>query len=287
MSYSRVLVATDLSEHALRAAELARHVAGAGAQFRVLHVEAPPLDVDDVPPSELDARERYAAERRASMDLDLKGFAERAGLRGATVAVRVGGVAREVAAEAAAFNADLVAIGARGQTRWERLLVGSNARGILRRVEQADVLVARAGAAPRRVLVATDFHPPARAAAKRAVDVAKRCGAQLIAFHVLEHGPIAEALRVEEADAPRAESAREAARRRLHDANARLLDGSAIEVLVEGRAPQETSSFASEHGVDLVVVGTHGGGRFERALLGSVAEGIVERVACSALVVRA
>ncbi|MEM0030636.1 MAG: universal stress protein [Candidatus Nitrosocaldus sp.] len=52
---------------------------------------------------------------------------------------------------------------------------------------------------------------------------------------------------------------------------------SIVEAIVE---------YAEEEGVDLIVVGTRGRSRFVRALLGSVAQGVITYARCPVLVVR-
>ena len=72
----------------------------------------------------------------------------------------------------------------------------------------------------------------------------------------------------------------------LHAYNERVLGGRATEALAKGRAARATVQRARRAGADLIVAGTHGAGAVERAMLGSVAEGLVEKASCSVLVVR-
>jgi universal stress protein A len=57
------------------------------------------------------------------------------------------------------------------------------------------------------------------------------------------------------------------------------------EVLI-GVPAAEIVRYAREHGVDLMVVGTHGRGQLRRAFLGSVADRVVREASCPVLVVR-
>ena len=69
--------------------------------------------------------------------------------------------------------------------------------------------------------------------------------------------------------------------------NARELGGAARVVTLRGRPAVELAEAARAEGADLVVVGSHGSGVLERALLGSVAEVVVERAPVGVLVVTA
>ncbi len=54
----------------------------------------------------------------------------------------------------------------------------------------------------------------------------------------------------------------------------------------EGEAAEEITKVAGEEDADLVVVGSHGAGMAERALLGSTSERVVREAPCPVLVVR-
>jgi nucleotide-binding universal stress UspA family protein len=51
-------------------------------------------------------------------------------------------------------------------------------------------------------------------------------------------------------------------------------------VVVEGRAASSIAQFADEHGIDLVMMPTHGYGPFRRALLGSVTAKVLHDASC-------
>ncbi len=119
----------------------------------------------------------------------------------------------------------------------------------------------------REVLVATDFSEIADEAVRAARQHAERFGARLHLLHVLETA---------EGDAAQ----------RL----AQLSEGLGASVPVLVRAPagdpaNEIARYASEHGVDLIVVGTHGRTGMSRALLGSVAERVIRTAPCPVLAV--
>jgi nucleotide-binding universal stress UspA family protein len=57
-------------------------------------------------------------------------------------------------------------------------------------------------------------------------------------------------------------------------------------VFLEGDPAEEIVRYASEAGMDLIVMGTHGRSGLERLLMGSVAEKVMRDAACSVLVVK-
>ena len=62
--------------------------------------------------------------------------------------------------------------------------------------------------------------------------------------------------------------------------------GSAIGVTRMGNPPLEIVNYASQNGIDLIVIGTHGRGGFMHLLLGSCAEKVVRKAECPVLTVR-
>jgi nucleotide-binding universal stress UspA family protein len=120
----------------------------------------------------------------------------------------------------------------------------------------------------RRVMFATDFSPLAHAAGAVARDIARESGAVLQVVHVVPP--------VTETPAPA----------RLRDAAAALGTGPAVEtVQLSGRPATAIAAHARDHGIDLIVVGTHGRTGVSRALLGSVAEAVVRHAPCPVLCV--
>ena len=139
-----------------------------------------------------------------------------------------------------------------------------------------------------RILCAVDFSTCSRAALEHAAELARRFDARLSIVHVWK-GPLAlgPALGV----APPALAADDEVElgRRLDGwrAEAERLAGREVRAtLAIGAAVAEVVRVAREEQVDLVVVGTHGHTGVKRAVLGSIAEGIVRHAACAVLVVR-
>ncbi|HEX2023037.1 MAG TPA: universal stress protein [Candidatus Thermoplasmatota archaeon] len=292
MAYSRVLIATDASQPAAYAARLAMKLADPDGAVRLVSVIAFP----DVPGFlAAPVREEIlaaSAARQAETRQAMAEWARRAGVQGPDVAVREGHVAREIAHEAVDFGADLVAVGSHGAGRVERLILGSTARSVLHHAP-CDALVARGedGAAPavRRILVATDFYGPSKSAARRAARIAEETGAETILLHAVDPGSWSGVL----SDAPGGPGrvdrgwVEKSVAEIVHALNLELFGGKAREVVRQGRAAAAIAKVAHDEGADLIVLGTHGFGPVARAILGSVATGVVEQAPCSVLVSRA
>jgi nucleotide-binding universal stress UspA family protein len=139
---------------------------------------------------------------------------------------------------------------------------------------------------PKKILVGTDFSEGSDRALDAAIDFAKLVDGSLELIYVdqlpsqelpvvfgyfdLEEGgyyPFVE----------RSLAAREA--------RARAAGVACAAMQVEGSPAAEIVRHAREAGVDLVVVGTHGRRGISHALLGSVAERVVQRAGCPVLTV--
>jgi nucleotide-binding universal stress UspA family protein len=140
----------------------------------------------------------------------------------------------------------------------------------------------------KHILVAHDFEPDSDAALDYALGLARSLGARITLLHTYEVPSMgAPELLVMATDWTKQIGT--VARESLDKITARAAgSGTPIASEVrEGAAWREVESFAREHQVDLVVVGSHGRRGLSRALLGSVAEKIVRTAPCPVLVVRA
>lgn len=294
MRYQRVLIATDLSENARQAARLGARFAASGGQVRVLHVvhqpEPPVYLVDRIKPR----YDELASARRAGVRDAIDAWSSRAQLPPHETVVREGTPSREIEKEARDFGADLVVVGAKGRGRLAEALLGSTARSVLHRLP-CDLLVVHETQAEiqmplKRIVVATDFYEPSKAAARTAAGLAAQSGAQLVALHVIDNdlwtASAYGAPGLERSPVDRAWLEKNVGEM-MAEFNRETMGGQARPVLRHGRAGPETARAADEERADLVVVGTHGAGPIERALIGSVAEDIVQRAKAAVLVVRA
>jgi nucleotide-binding universal stress UspA family protein len=139
-----------------------------------------------------------------------------------------------------------------------------------------------------RVVVPTDFSSCAEAAWVAAQRVARAFGAELVLVHVLVNAP-----RFSEGLADRSlsevlDDARTWATAELTSRVTRATEAGcrARFLLREGVPYREILDVATDERADLLVVGTHGRGGLNRALLGSVADRVIRLAPCAVLSIR-
>lgn len=140
------------------------------------------------------------------------------------------------------------------------------------------------------ILVPTDFSDTSDAALDFARAIAENFGASLHLLHVFED-PLATGAFGAEAYAPIPPATRDAL---IEDAAARLAHrlppadelryGGTTEI-VGGVSAPTIVEYARKHGVDLIVMGTHGRTGMAHLLMGSVAERVVRCAECPVLTV--
>jgi nucleotide-binding universal stress UspA family protein len=139
-----------------------------------------------------------------------------------------------------------------------------------------------------RIVAATDFSSCADAAVEMARRLAAAHDAELVLVHTAPDEPPwtegAGAGQVQEALASgRAWAVAELERRATE---ARAAGVRARAVIRTGSPWREILELATDERADLVVIGTHGRGGVERALLGSVADRVMRLAPCPVLTVR-
>ena len=137
-----------------------------------------------------------------------------------------------------------------------------------------------------KILVATDGSERNRAAVEEALQIGRECGSAVFAAYVMD-------VSVFESAAPDVVMIRDTWTVIQKEADAALgrirtiAKGVNLEtVILEGKPAAEIVKFATENQIDLIVIGTKGKRGFERLLLGSVAEQIVQSATCKVLVVK-
>jgi len=138
----------------------------------------------------------------------------------------------------------------------------------------------------KKVLIAIDGEPVAVRAAETGVDLAQALGAEVAFVHVVDASlaysgdtgpPASELIAAAKLDAKRLVTA---LRQRLSP------HSSVLEFIQVGTPSEEIVKAAKEWSADLLVIGSHGRGGMQRALLGSVAETVMRRAPCPLVVVR-
>ena len=135
------------------------------------------------------------------------------------------------------------------------------------------------------ILLATDFSPEAEQAEQKAVELAKRCGAELSLVHVVDYYPSMQ-LEGGLAMLPNIEE-------RLNEKAQEDLDACVARLPIElkatyiGHGPPKgvIIEYATEIGADLIVLGSHGRHGLG-LLLGSTATGVLHVAKCDVLAVR-
>jgi nucleotide-binding universal stress UspA family protein len=142
----------------------------------------------------------------------------------------------------------------------------------------------------RRVLHATDFSTASSRAFKRAVDIAKASGAELLLVHVLPSvfpvvadGYVSPKVYEDLEAATRADGQKRLDRlaRRARASGARVKS-----LLLEGAPHERIAQAARARKADMVVIGTHGRTGFAKLVLGSVASRVLAISPCPVLTVR-
>jgi nucleotide-binding universal stress UspA family protein len=146
-----------------------------------------------------------------------------------------------------------------------------------------------ASRAIERIMVAVDGSENAKRAAARAIDIAKRLGAELhivnvIPIPVLATGAMAPSMEtyfdsMEKEGKALVEEVAGTARKQGVNVTTVILDNVTSTVYA-------ITNYAEQKRIDLIVVGSRGLGGFKRMLLGSVSSGVLNHANCSVLVVR-
>lgn len=140
----------------------------------------------------------------------------------------------------------------------------------------------------KTILVPTDFSECSDAALRYGRALASAFGATLHLLHVVQD-PYTQPWAAEAFPAPLGDMLNEwqaQARDRLCKVIPEAERPTTMVTTVVGSPALEIVRYASEQGIDLIVIGTHGRGPFGHMLLGSVAERVVRKAPCPVLTVR-
>lgn len=132
-----------------------------------------------------------------------------------------------------------------------------------------------------QILFPTDFSAHSDEALHTAEILARQSGAALQIVHVFD--PKEKAKR---GDCPGADEAKSGAKQRLLATMPAGPNLAVDHALLEGDTVDEIVRYASQHQVDLIVMGSHGRTGIPRVVLGSVTTQVVRHAACPVLTVR-
>ena len=280
----RLLLATDLSARSDRALERGLQLARQHkAHLTVLHI------VDEDLPVAVGTQLAATAEAEIETVLAKVGRPRDVEL---SICVIPGRDYRAIVEAAEKDGCDLVILGRHRDEAGDRPLRGTTMERVLRLGRVPVLVVAdRAGGPYRRVMIGIDFSAFSRLAVKAALAVASGADFNLVhAFQVPFEGFLpGSAARVD------VQSERDEALARiideemtaLLDAHAAKAQGNLHRVLRHGETISVLRAEAARVKPDLLVIGTHGRVGIAHALLGSVAENLLNHPPCDVLAVKA
>jgi nucleotide-binding universal stress UspA family protein len=206
-----------------------------------------------------------------------------------------GAPADAIVREASRVKADVIVMGWRGHGPLRRLLTGSVSRGVVRRAPCAVLVTRRAITRVNRIIVAVDGSSQARAAVDFVARLPGR-GRRVTLVTVVEAMGLPSQVHLTSAmratvrsEVDRINRGRQVrARKELERARARLARrGWKADVTVASGAPlRELLRLVARSKADLLVLGARGATGLDRLLLGSVANGALNRCPVPVVVVR-
>ncbi len=260
----RVLAATDGSEHGLCAVVTGAGCAGrTGANLQLISV----VDTILLPMSAEGAEYHTVVE--AELRARVEAHAEEADATAAPIHIRKGHAAPVITETAEELEADLIVVGAHPRPAVARFLVGSTAERVIR-LSHSPVLVATEKRREpfRRILATVDLSRQSRRVLETAAAIAQADQAAIKTLYVQDRlTPM-----LMEAAVFDVREHRDHARNQFEQALSEVSLPSELMMsaeIREGHAGHEVLHEAQDWDADLIVMGTHGFGFFNRLLLGS------------------
>ena len=286
VAFQNVLVATDLSPFSERALGWAKGIARRYAsELYVTHIISP-SETALIPPeywgSTEEALEEAAARDMEGLDANLQTLRHK-------MLLRHGSVCDSISEEIREFGIDLLVMATHGRGGFGRLMMGSVAEEMLRRVHCPVLTIGPKVVGPvigepgfERILFATNFGPESLAAASYAISLAQEFEAQLTLLHVMNEADF---------DLPvDPQVALEVRTERLHNivpADAALRHEPQY-LLEFGNAAEQILRMAEEGNAGLIVLGAKSTGHMGLAvhLSSAIAHEVVSSAACPVLTIR-
>jgi nucleotide-binding universal stress UspA family protein len=208
-----------------------------------------------------------------------------------TSEVREGNPWEEVLAAARETRADVVVLGTHGRGGFDRLLIGSVAEKLIRRLDCSVLAVCHESGhalkAPheiRRIVIATDFASSSLKGLSDGLAIARKTGADVTVVHAIEHAPEPHAH--PEAASYRAallEEGLSKVKQALAEAGGEPRDTPRIAF---GRPSEQILDVAASEGADLIVMGAQGHGMIEHLISGSNTQHVIRNASCPVLIAR-
>lgn len=204
------------------------------------------------------------------------------------IIVKAGDIRQELLATVEEKEVDLVVMGSRGRSYFERMLLGSVTERLLRKLPVPILTVSHLdpereihtpGPVPlQRIVYATDLSEASEAGLEFSIRLAHGLDAHLTVLHVVQAVDIAlYGMETASFMPDYAAEARAQATERLNKLVALVSNGSVpITTVVADGVPYEAINRISEQNhADLIVINLQGKGMLERALLGTTAERVI------------
>jgi nucleotide-binding universal stress UspA family protein len=287
---TRLLLATDCSNEAARAQEMAVFLAGTS------HAELDILSVLEAPPGmdpEYQVNQLYLERLHKEVGKVVDRVVSEASSLGVKAKARVlqGIPVQQINEAAGELKSDLIVMGTRGRTGLAHVLLGSTAEGVVRGAPCPVLTVRSAAKGSRppgiaRILVPVDFSDCSLEAMEYTIQTAREFAASVTILHVIE--PASYGLDFTLVHAGDAQKTTQALEKRLGEFTALLKEQGipARHVLRSGAPGQAILDGASAAEADLIVMGTHGRRGFSHLVSGSVAEAVLRQAPCPVLTIK-
>jgi nucleotide-binding universal stress UspA family protein len=297
---TKILLATDSSEEAARAARLTVALSSKlDSELHVVYVEPLPKPYAFPESDIVDPGFREEIRRRAERDASEKVGQEAERIRGmgevTETHARIGRPNVEIVSLAEEVGAGLLVIGSRGEGPIRRAVMGSVSASVSRHAH-CPVLVVRQGGRDYEdrldpVVLAVDGSKESKLAAGAAAEISGATGSSVHVIYVMptEAELYGQHFYAEDVKTSLIEEAKASARRFLEEQaeGVRSAGGEVAQTyLGTGRPDEEIVELAEEIDAGMVVVGSRGLGGIRRALMGSVSDSVVRHAHCAVLVMR-
>jgi len=184
---------------------------------------------------------------------------------------------------------DLIVLGAKGHSKFERLFLGTTGEKVTRKA-QCPVLTVHSASSRkfriRKILLPIDFSPLSYAALPLVSALAKRFKAEIDLLHVVETGHRKDKQGQEEEYRYFERIKERLAREWELPEEFKEIETRKFVRHHAGSAGYGILEFAQDWDIDLIAMATHGRGTFSKALLGSVTEKVIKIATCPVLSIR-
>ena len=269
----RIMVPVDFSEPSKKAVNYGLSLASE-FESRLLLAHIAPFDSGLYDKAKAQLLQLIPADLRERLDFE--------------IVVKAGDIREELLATVEEKEIDLVVMGSRGRSYFERMLLGSVTERLLRKLHVPILTVSHLdpereihtpGPVPlHRIVYATDLSEASEAGLEFSIRLAHGLDAHLTVVHVVQAVDIAlHGMETASFMPDYAAEARVQATERLSKLVALVSDGSVpiTTVVAEGVPYGAINRISEQNHADLIVINLQGKGMLERALLGTTAERVI------------